>query len=68
MAPGAARARLFSATSPERAVTRRVRCIDGTAVLTVPDSRQEARYRLLLEDAAGRRLFLGLPPVSAALV
>lgn len=64
VAPGAARARLFSSTTPDRPVTRFVRCTGAAAVLTVPDARQEAAYRLLLEDDAGARIFLGVPPRS----
>ncbi len=67
VAPGAATARLLSQAGADRPVTRVVRCVGDTAVLSVPDARQEARYRLLLEDDRGRQLYRGLPPDSAEL-
>lgn len=68
VAPGAARVRLLSSAPAERPVTRYVRCTGASALLSVPDSRQEAVYRLLVEDDRGRELFRGRAPVSSELV
>ncbi|MFQ6171494.1 hypothetical protein ACK8HX_07805 [Oryzobacter sp. R7] len=68
VAPGAARVRLLSSAPGERPVTRFVRCTGSSAVLSVPDSRQEAAYRLLAVDAGGRETYRGAATTASELV